>query len=107
MQFVDGKVFAGFEARPEDSVALPSLFQSDALQMPKENSFGFADILPRDGRLIVDSFLEHVGRRGNSMMIMNPRVAIMIPGESGFRQPTPALCAKQLRAPDFFLLFAY
>jgi hypothetical protein len=34
--------------------------------MLQENSFGFADILPRDGRLIVDSFLQHVGRREHS-----------------------------------------
>jgi hypothetical protein len=34
--------------------------------MAKENSFGFADALRRDGRLIVDSFLQHVGRRGHS-----------------------------------------
>jgi hypothetical protein len=31
--------------------------------MLMENSFGLADVLPGDGRLIVDSFLEHVGRR--------------------------------------------
>jgi hypothetical protein len=29
--------------------------------MLKENSFGFADVLPRDGRLIVDSLLQHIG----------------------------------------------
>jgi hypothetical protein len=28
--------------------------------MLQENSFGFADVLLRDGRLIVDSFLQHV-----------------------------------------------
>jgi len=94
VQFVDGKMFPGFEERPEDSVALPSLLQSDTLQMPKENPFCFADILPRDGRLVVDSFLQHVGRRGNSRMIMNPRVAIMILGESGLHQPPLLLSGK-------------
>jgi hypothetical protein len=34
--------------------------------MLQENSFGLADVLPRDGRLIVDSLLQHVGRRGHS-----------------------------------------
>jgi hypothetical protein len=34
--------------------------------MLKENSFGLADVLPRDGRLIVDSFLQHVGGSGHS-----------------------------------------
>src|ERR1700686_3938188 len=94
MQFVDRKVFAGFEERPEDSVALPSLLQSDTLQVPKEDPFGFADILPRDGRLIVDSLLQHVGRRGNSRMIVNSRVAIMILGESWLRQPTSCVACQ-------------
>jgi hypothetical protein len=31
----------------------------------EKNSFGLADALRRDGRLIVDSFLQHVGRRRN------------------------------------------
>jgi hypothetical protein len=34
--------------------------------MLQENSFGLADALRRDGRLIVDSFLQHVGRRGHT-----------------------------------------
>jgi hypothetical protein len=34
--------------------------------MLQKNSFGLADVLPRDGRLIVDSFLQHVGRHGHS-----------------------------------------
>jgi hypothetical protein len=34
--------------------------------MLQENSSGFADVLARDGGPIVDSFLQHVGRRGNS-----------------------------------------
>jgi hypothetical protein len=34
--------------------------------MLQENSLGFADVLARDGGLIVDSLLQHVGRRGHS-----------------------------------------
>jgi hypothetical protein len=59
MQFVDGKMFAGFEECPKDGVALPSLLQANAFQMLKKDAFGFADILPRDSQLIVDSFLQH------------------------------------------------
>jgi hypothetical protein len=43
--------------------------------MLKENSFGFADVLARNGRLIVNSFLQHVGRRGRSKMIMHAKVS--------------------------------
>lgn len=110
MQFVDRKMFTSFQEGPQNCVALFGLLQSDATEMLKENSFSFADVLLRDGWLIVDSLLQHVGRRGNSRMIMNPRVAIMILGESGLRQPTPSLRparVKQLRAPDLFLLSSY
>ena len=63
MQFIDRQMFAGFEEGPQDRTALFGLFQPDALQVPQENSFGFADVLSRDGRLIVDTFLQHVRRR--------------------------------------------
>ena len=66
VQFVDREVFTSFKERPQNRVALFGLLQADATEMLKENSFGFADILPRDGRLIVDSFLQHVGRREHS-----------------------------------------
>jgi len=59
MQFVDGKMFARFEESPKDGVALASLLQANAFQMLKKDAFGFADILPRDGQLIVDSLLQH------------------------------------------------
>ncbi len=65
MQFVGRKMFASFQEGPQNCVALFGLLQADALEMLQENSLGFADVLPRDGRLIVDSFLQHVGRRGN------------------------------------------
>jgi hypothetical protein len=34
--------------------------------MAQENPFRLADTLARDGRLIVNSFLQHVGPRGQS-----------------------------------------
>ena len=64
VQFVDRKMFPGFEEGSQDGVALFGLLQTDALEMLQEDSFRFADVLLRDVRLIVDSFLQHVGRRG-------------------------------------------
>jgi len=64
VQFVDRKMFTRFEECPQDCAALFGLLQADAFEMPKENSFRFADVLARDGRLIVNSLLQHVGRRG-------------------------------------------
>ncbi len=63
MQFVDREMFASFKERPQNCVALFGLLQAHATEMLQENSFRLADVLPRDGRLIVDSFLQHVGRR--------------------------------------------
>ena len=92
MQFVDRKMFTSFQEGAQDCAALFGLFQADALEMSKENSFGFADVLPRDGRLIVDSFLEHVGRRG--VDTARQRVANMILGGRGLRQPAPSFEAR-------------
>jgi len=66
MQFVDREMFASLDERPQNCVTLFGLLQADAAEMLQENSFSLADILPRDGRLIVNPFLQHVGRRGNS-----------------------------------------
>jgi len=66
VQFVGRKMLAGFEEGPQNRVALFGLFQADAFEMLQENSFSFADALARNGGLIVDSFLQHVGRRGHS-----------------------------------------
>src|SRR5271169_3809649 len=63
MQFVDREMFTRFEESPQDGATLFGLFQADAFEMLQKNSFGFANVLPRDGFLIVDSFLQHVGRR--------------------------------------------
>ena len=65
MQFVRREMFTSFKESPQDRAALFGLLQADTFEMPKKNSFGFADVFPRDGRLIVDSILQHVGRRGH------------------------------------------
>ena len=57
-------MFAGLEESAKDGAALPSLLEADTLQMLKEYPFGFADILPRDGELIVDSILQHGVQEG-------------------------------------------
>ena len=66
VQFVGREMFTSFEEGPQNRAALFGLFESDAFEMLQENSFGLADALRRDGRLIVDSFLQHVGRRGHT-----------------------------------------
>lgn len=66
MQLVDRKMLTSFQEGAQNCVALSSLFQADAFEMLQENSFSFADVLLRDGRLIVDSILQHVGWSGHS-----------------------------------------
>ena len=65
MQFVDREMLTSFKEGPQDCAALFGLLEADTFEMLQENSFGFADVLPRDRWLIVDSFLQHFGRRGN------------------------------------------
>src|SRR5208337_5561090 len=62
VQFVGRKMFPSFQEGPQNCAALLGLLQADAFEVLQENPFGFADVLARDGRLIVDSFLQHVGR---------------------------------------------
>ena len=65
MQFVSGEVLSRFEEGAQNCVALFGLFQADPAKVLEKNSFSLADALRRDGGLIVDSFLQHVGRRRN------------------------------------------
>src|SRR5260370_39262737 len=95
MQFVDRKMFARLEECPQNRIALFGLLQADAFEMPQENSFGFADVLLRDGRLIVDSFLQHVGL--TLKMIMHAKGSNMILGEARIA-PT----GSQLRGPIWY-----
>ena len=66
MQFVGREMFTSLQEGPQNCVALFGLLQTDALEMLQENPFRFADALARDGWLIVNSLLQHVGRRGHS-----------------------------------------
>jgi hypothetical protein len=59
IQFIGREMSAGFQKSPQNCAALLGLLQTDASQMPQENVFGLADVLGRDARLIVDSFLQH------------------------------------------------
>lgn len=73
VQFVGGKMFASFEERPQNGAALFGLFEANAFEMLQENSFGLADVLRRDGRVIVDSFLQHGVRRRNRAAKSTPK----------------------------------
>ena len=90
VQFVDGKMLPGFEKCPQNGIALLGLLQADALEVLQEYSFRFADVLPRDGRLIVDSFLQHgvrheksckSGPLQNAFMILARRRLSQLEGE--------------------------
>ena len=63
MQFVGRKMFPSFQKGPQNSATLFRLLEPDALEVPMKDVLGFADVLLRNGRLIVDSFLQHGGRR--------------------------------------------
>jgi len=65
MQFVDGEMLTGLEKSPQDGAALFRLLKADALEMAKKDFLGLADTLARDDGLIVNTFLQHVGRRGH------------------------------------------
>src|SRR5208282_2018787 len=84
-------MLTSFQEGPQNCIALCSLLEPDAFEMVQENSFGLADVLPRDGRLIVDSFLQHVGAAQTLQMIMRAKGSNMILGEFGLRKSTP-LC---------------
>jgi hypothetical protein len=56
-------MFPSFKKGSQNRVALLGLLEPNAFKMLKKNAFGFADVLPRDGQLIVNSILQHVGRR--------------------------------------------
>jgi hypothetical protein len=59
VEFVGREVCASLEKRPENRAALFGLFQANPSEMPKEYAFRLANVLRRNGRLIVDSFLQH------------------------------------------------
>jgi hypothetical protein len=61
VEFVGGKMIAGFQERAQDRVALLRLLEADALQMLVKYFLGLADHLAGQGRLIIDALLEHGG----------------------------------------------
>lgn len=73
VQFVGGKMFASFEEGPKNGAALFGLFEANAFEMLQENSFGLADALRRDSRVIVNSFLQHGVRRRNRAAKSTPK----------------------------------
>jgi hypothetical protein len=86
MQFVGRKVLAGFQKRTQDGIALFRLLQPDTPEVPQEDPFSFADVLPRNRWLIVDSFLQHGVLREKSGNAQIPQIAFMILGEGRLRQ---------------------
>jgi len=61
VQFIGGKMVAGFEEGTQDGVALLGLLQPDIFQMAVQDLLSLADHLSRDGGLIIDSLLQHGG----------------------------------------------
>lgn len=59
VKFVRGEMVASFEKSAQDGVALAGLLETDLLQVPVKNVLGLAHHLAREGRLIIDAFLEH------------------------------------------------
>jgi hypothetical protein len=59
IEFVSREMRAGFKKRAENRATLSSLLQPNAPQVAEKNAFGLANVFGRDGRLVVDSFLQH------------------------------------------------
>ena len=57
VKFIGGEVLASLEKCAQDGVSLPGLLQPDTAKMLQKNCLGFADVLPRDARLIVNALL--------------------------------------------------
>jgi len=75
MQLVDRQVLASFEKRSKDGVALLRLLQADATEVLQKNAFCLAHVLARDGRLIVDTFLQHAGWVPTFRIVMRTEIA--------------------------------
>jgi hypothetical protein len=66
VQFISGKMVAGFEEGPQDGISLAGLLEAHAFEMAVQNALGFANHLAGDGGLIIDAFLQH--GRGKSKL---------------------------------------
>ena len=62
VQFIDRKMLPSLKESAQNGASLPSLLQSDTAQMLKKNPLSLAHVLLRNGRLIVDSLLQHSGQ---------------------------------------------
>jgi len=61
MEFVGGKMVARFEEGTQNRIALGGLLETNSFQMPVENVLRLSNHLPREGRLIINTLLEHAG----------------------------------------------
>jgi len=61
MEFVGGKMVAGFEEGVQNGIALRGLFQANIFEMAVKDILGFTDHLAGYGRLIIDALLQHGG----------------------------------------------
>lgn len=59
MKFVDGQMVPGLKKSAENGVALRRLLKPDTFEVPMQNALCLANHLARDGRLVVDAFLQH------------------------------------------------
>jgi len=59
IEFVRGKVVMSVEEGAQNGIALARLLEADPPEMIAENRLRLACHFPRDGRLIINSFLEH------------------------------------------------
>ncbi len=108
MQFVGREMFASFQESPQNCAPLFGLLQADATKMLQENSFGFADVLARDGWPIVDSFLQHFGAaRKHKMKMRAEGFQTSYWASSGYANRLPALRPVGVSSfePLFYSLF--
>jgi hypothetical protein len=61
VEFVGGKMIAGFQEGVQDDVALSGLLQANALEVAMQDLLGLADHLAGDRGLIIDALVEHGG----------------------------------------------
>jgi len=59
VKLLGGEMLVGLKEREEDGVALLRLLQPDPLQVLMKTVLGFAERLPRNRQLIVNTLLEH------------------------------------------------
>ena len=73
VQFIGGKVVAGFEEGAQDGIPLRGLLEAYALEMAVQNALSLAHHLAGDCGLIIDASLQH--GRGESRLEAEVRIA--------------------------------